>query len=143
MRRAARLAALALVVAAPARATCTVTATPVAFGAYLPFSAAPTDSTGTVSLHCGPPADVVIALSTGGSGSYASRLMASGGSHLNYQLYSNAARTTVWGDGTGGTVTVSESVTGSETSTVYGRIPALQGVAPGFYVDTITVTVTF
>lgn len=143
MRCAPGLAALALLAPAMARAACTVTATPVAFGAYPPFSASPTNSTGTLMLHCAPAADVVIALSTGGSGSYASRRMGNGGFHLNYQLYSNAARTTVWGDGTAGTVTVSERVTGNHSNTIYGRIPALQGVPPGSYVDTITVTVTY
>ena len=43
------------------------------------------------------------------------------------------------------TVTVSAHVAsnGTQNNTVYGRIPALQGVRPGAYTDTITVTVTY
>lgn len=137
------LAALVLIAPATARAACTVSAAPVAFGAYPPFAAAPTDSTGTVTVHCTPAANVVIALSTGGSGTYSSRQMSHGAARLNYQLYSNAARTTVWGNGTGGTVTVSARVAGNQRFTTFGQIPALQGVTPGAYLDTITVTVTF
>jgi spore coat protein U-like protein len=144
VRRAAALAALLLIAPAAARAACTVSATPVAFGAYSPFSGTPTDSTGTATVRCTPAANVVVALSTGGSGTFSPRQMSSGPSRLGYQLYSNAARTTVWGNGTGGTVTVAARVTGAGRNfTAFGRIPALQGVAPGAYVDTITVTVTF
>src|SRR6266487_1298814 len=50
------------------------------------------------------------------------RKMVNAGTLLNYNLYTDAARTTVWGDGTGGTVTVSGSSNGSTTHTVYGRI---------------------
>jgi spore coat protein U-like protein len=71
--------------------------------------------------------------------------MSNGASNLTYQLYSDAARTMIWGDGTAGTVTVSAHVAsnGTQNNTVYGRIPALQGVRPGAYTDTITVTVTY
>jgi spore coat protein U-like protein len=145
--RAAALAVVVLLVPAMARAaTCTVSATPVAFGVYPPFSGAPTTSTGTTTVHCvAGAANVVIALSTGGGGSYANRRMISGASNLTYQLYSDAARTMIWGDGTAGTVTVSVHVAnnGTKNNTVYGRIAPLQGVRPGAYTDTITVTVTY
>ena len=145
-RAAAALAALLLLVPASApAATCGVSATPVAFGTYPPFSGTPTDSTGTVTVTCIGTANIVIELSTGGSGSYAARQMSNGGIHLLYQLYTNAARTTVWGNGTGGTTTVSDRLTGNSSGnyTVYGRIPAVQGVTPGAYVDTIMVTVSY
>jgi spore coat protein U-like protein len=84
-------------------------------------------------------------LSVGGGGTFAGRRMSSGGAHLSYQLFSTASRSTVWGDGTAGTVTVSgDCPPGCETSyTVYGRIPTKQPAAPGTYIDTIVVTVTF
>jgi|GEM_PF-2632030 len=49
------------------------------------------------------------------------------GVHLNYSLYTTAADTTVWGDGTAGTGTVSDSYTAiglSETKTynVFGLL---------------------
>jgi hypothetical protein len=52
MIRAASLAVLLLLVPAAAQAHCSVTATPVNFGIYLPFSATPTDSTGSVKVDC-------------------------------------------------------------------------------------------
>lgn len=98
----------------------------------------------------------VISLSTGLSGTYASRQMARGASRLNYNLYTTAARTSVWGNGSGGTVTVpayaagSVRLSGRQTRefdhpnlTIHGRIPADQGVPAGVYVDTIVVTMTF
>nr|WP_291522240.1 spore coat protein U domain-containing protein [Acidithiobacillus sp.] len=64
------------------------------------------------------------------------------------QLYTNATYSQVWGDGTGGTSTVSGTCSGSmgscsSSKTVYGRIPALQAPSPGAYIDTIAVTVTY
>ena len=72
--------------------------------------------------------------------------MVSGLFHFGYQLYSDAARTMIWGNGTAGTVTVSAHSPSNSTQnfTVYGRIPALQGVKPGGgYVDAIVVVVVF
>lgn len=147
MTRTAALAAVLLLLPASARAaTCTVSATPVAFGVYPPFSGTPTTSTGTTTVHCvAGAANIVIALSTGGGGAYANRRMSNGASNLTYQLYSDAAHTMIWGNGTAGTVTVSAHVpsNGTQNNTVYGQIPALQGVRPGAYTDTITVTVTY
>lgn len=132
-------------------ATCTVSATTVAFGSYNPFNASNTDSTGTISVACsglGVLVNYTIKLSTGGSGSYSPRRMSSGGNTLNYNLYTTSGRTTTWGDGTGGTGTISDGYTlsiGTTTRpyTVYGRVPALQNVRSGAYTDTITVTVDY
>ena len=146
MIRAAILAAPLLLVTAAAHAHCSVTATPVNFGIYLPFSATPTDSTGSVKVDCVVGVgDYTVALSVGGGGTFAGRRMSSGGARLSYQLYSTASRSTVWGDGTAGTVIVSgDCPPGCETSfTVYGRIPTKQAAVPGTYIDTIVATVTF
>lgn len=136
--------------ATPARAACTISATGVAFGAYDPQSASPDDSTGTVNVSCknSDPAPTV-ALSKGGSGSYAPRSMTAGSFSLPYNLYTTTARNIVWGDGTGGTVTL--TLSGGTTSggqrnyshSVYGRIPGSQNVGAGSYSDTITLTVTW
>lgn len=138
-------AALMLLLPAAARAQCTVTAVPVDFGTYLPFSATPDDATGSVRITCTTLiAGYTIALGPGG-GTVPARRMASGSATLLYQLYTTAARTTVWGNGTGGSVTVSGGcvLLCNQTHTVYGRIPARQVARPGTYVDTITVTITF
>ena len=63
--------------------------------------------------------------------------------HINYELFSDPAHTTNWGD-TVGTDTVSGVGTGAvEVVNVYGRIPAAQNPAVGGYADTITATITF
>jgi spore coat protein U-like protein len=71
--------------------------------------------------------------------------MTSGANLLNYSLYTNAARTTVWGDGSGGTSTVSNTGSGvAQNFTVYARVPLGQtSVATGAYADTVQVTVTY
>ena len=120
---------------------CSFTATGVAFGGYDVFSNQSLDSTGNISVTCDVSAPYSISLSTGG-GSYASRAMSSGGHTLNYNLYTDATRTVVWGDGTGSTAVINASgLTGSHT--VYGRIPARQNINVGVYGDIITVTLTF
>lgn len=133
----------------PARA-CTISGTGVAFGAYNPQSAANNDAMGTVNLAC--PTSVnspVVALSAGSWGTYSPRKMANGIYRLNYNLYTTTARTTVWGDGTGGTMTqtlsggVISGGTKNFSRTIYGRIPGSQNVGAGPYSDTITLTVTF
>jgi len=69
--------------------------------------------------------------------------MASGTNVLNYQLYSDSARSTIWGN-TVGTDTVTGSGTGLALDhTVYGSIPAAQVVPAGSYQDTITVTISY
>lgn len=143
--------AMALLSPTVAWAGCTLSASGVAFGVYNPSQATPTDATGTVTINCtansgsGP---YTIALSTGGSSNYAGRRMSSGGNLLPYQLYRNSGRSQVWGNGSGGSSTVSgpNSIPhfgGTAVHQVYGRITALRVVNPGSYSDIIVATVTF
>jgi spore coat protein U-like protein len=146
---------LMLLVPTMARAavTCTASATAVAFGVYNPFFGSPLDTTGTVTVTCSTTfIDLVsytVSLSRGGGSSYAGRRMNSGSNLLSYQLYTDAARSQIWGDGSGGTSTNAYSgilifTPITNTHTVYGRIPAAQTtVIPGSYTDTITVTVSY
>lgn len=145
---AAALAALAS--AGEARAgTCTISsATPVALGGYDVFDASPLDSTGVITYECTGVVGgdtVQIALDAGSSGTFAARTMTAGAETLAYNLYLDAARTAVWGDGTGGTSTYGPvAATEGQTSvTVYGRAPAGQDVAAGSYSDTVVVTLLF
>lgn len=67
----------------------------------------------------------------------------SGVGTLNYTLYSDSARTTVFGN-TVGTNTVAARGTGSaQPLTAYGRIPDGQYPAAGRYTDTLTVNVAY
>jgi spore coat protein U-like protein len=133
--------------------SCSVSATAVNFGLYDPLSGSATQSTGTVTVVCqvslvGLFVNWTVALSTGSSGNYVARQLQSGANSLSYNLYTNAARTSVWGDGTSGTSVVSANpflIVGSNTVnyTVYGSIPAAQDRPAGSYTDTLTVTMTY
>jgi spore coat protein U-like protein len=122
-------------------AQCTVSTTSVAFGAYDPFSTAPKDSNGSVQITCDVVTGYTIALNAGTSGSL-NRAMASGAYRLNYNLFTEATGTIVWGDGSGAGTLVSGSGTAA-TIPVYGRVPARQNVRAGSYVDTLIMTVTY
>lgn len=143
-------ALLCLCLAGEARSACTVSATGVDFGSYDVFVTTPLDSTGTVTVRCdqAPPADVVIAIGPSGtSGGFIPRQMRSASSpdRLNYNLFTNAGRSTVWGDGAPGTSTVFlKNVTKNRpvVTTIHGRIPAGQNVSVGTYSDSLTVTIT-
>jgi len=132
--------------------SCSVAATGVNFGVYNPLSGTPDTAMGTVTVTCdvlvGLFASWTVALNTGDSGSFGPRLLGSGGSHLTYNLYTSAAYSSIWGDGSGTTTLISDQKTlivGSNISsyTVYGRIPAGQDAAAGTYLDTIVVTVDY
>lgn len=138
-------AALALLVlsALPgaARAECSLNVVGLAFGNYDPFGASHTDITGSVSVTCDSETSVQLSLSAG-SGPFAARQMTSGSDVLFYNLFTDPARLSIWGDGSPGTSLVSFSGTAG-SQTIYGRIPAGQNASVGTYGDTITVTLTF
>ena len=130
---------------------CRVSTTPVSFLNYDVFSNSPAYSTGTVAVDCNNPdhhpLPVTIAINRGGSGSFNPRQMrrAAGGDRLNYYLFTDASRAVIWGDGTGGTSTVTNTVTRNSpwNATVYGMLPARQNVRVGSYSDRLLVTVTW
>ena len=137
-----------LVTAMEARAEqCSVSSTSVNFGSYDVFAAGPTDSTGSVTYRCnGNTALVWIALSRGQSSSFEARTMTKGVDELDYNLYRDAARTAVWGDGSNGTQVAFDQAVPKATNvtlTIYGRIPAGQDVRAGTYSDTVSVVVNF
>jgi len=125
---------------------CAVVATPMAFGDYTSSTDAIGTSTITVTCTNGTAYD--IGLDAGGAaGATVTTRQMSGttvtAARLNYFLYSDSSRTVNWGN-TVGTDTV--HLTAGATpiiSTVYGRVPAGQFVAPDAYLDTINVTVTY
>jgi len=152
------LAALVLAPCVAPAADCTASATSVGFGIYDAAIATPADSTGSLTVSCtytgGGVRDVpyVVTLGSANSPSPATRWLATGSFRLYYNLYRDAARVEIWGDGTAGSFVVSGSVrpgpgvgneTRSNTYTVYGRVPPLQDAGVGNYADTIFVTLTF
>ncbi len=139
--------AVALAWSVPAMAACTISTTPVSYGSYNVFSATPLDSSGTVTYRCGAAdRNITITLNTGGAATFNPRQMLNGSEALNYNLYRDAARTTIWGDGTGGTQVYSDANPPNNqnvTVTIFGRIPAGQDVTAGSYTNTITATINF
>ncbi len=142
------VASLLAMGASPACAqVCTASSTFVAFGAYDPTSRAPTDSIGSVTVACsGAGAQIVsyrIMLTRG-----APRQMAGAGQTADYQLYTDASHTQVWGDCTGSTSCISGTLVVGRSSArrsypVYARMPAHQAVRPGALADTVLVRLSY
>ncbi|MGB9628096.1 MAG: Csu type fimbrial protein [Thermodesulfobacteriota bacterium] len=132
---------------------CTVQATTVNFGNYDIFLNIPLDSTGSITVSCTanvPRATLTLGTSPN-SGSFNPRKMRrSGGTDLlNYNIFTDASRTTIFGNGNSGTSDIrierpdfgGKPQLWSWTITVYGRIPPGQDVSVGNYTDILTVTV--
>lgn len=124
---------------------CTVVATPLAFGNY---TTAELLGTSAITVTCTNGTGYDIALDAGAAaGATVTTRQMSGTTvptaRLNYFLYRNSARDQNWGVTIGtDTVHLTAGIT-PIISTVYGRIPAGQFVAPDAYLDTINVTVTY
>ena len=107
------------------------------------------DPFGSVSGDVGDPgaSTLSISLSPGSSGNTNSRAMFRGAHPLYYNLYTNAARTIVWGDDSGAGESVAAGFPATsrsaKTFSIYGRVPALQNAWAGVYHDSITVTVSY
>lgn len=168
-----RVAALALValcglcLAAPLRAAqCSIQTTGLSFGTYDPLAAAADTANGTLRVTCNATKNrerrngfsATVTLSAGSSGSYAARTLRTATDTLRYNLYLDAAYTTVFGDDSGGSLASPLCYRGSRRDpcggsglasgtphsvTVYGRIPAGQDVAPGGFIDNLVATVAF
>lgn len=135
---------------APARAmNCSITnAVGPAFGGYDTLSAAPLDSTGYVSFRCeqvGPFDTIVIELNRGRGNSFSPRQMMWRGERLAYNLYLDAARTLIWGDGSRGTSRYQARPLEGRTESIpiHARIPPRQPVRPGPYSDHVVLTIQY
>ena len=131
-------------VTAAVGASCSLSATDLAFGSY---SGSLIAATSTISVNCtnATPYNVGLDAGIAPGATVTNRSMTGPGSTLlNYQLLSDAARTVNWGN-TVGIDTVAGTGTGTAQSlTVYGQLPANQpALLPGTYSDMITATITF
>jgi spore coat protein U-like protein len=129
----------------------------LAFGVYALVT--PADGATTLTVACqrinqAPNRTVNYAVKlTSGPGTFVNRLMnhlTQPGETLSYNLYRDAARSVVWGDGTSGTTFPTGQFVFNPPSfgnnqqaqfTVYGRIPANQNVAAGNYQTASPITV--
>ena len=156
------LAALGAVVATPALAatatntmpvsvnvinSCTVAATPMAFGAPTAIGGANIDTTSTITLACTNGSTYDVALDNGLNAASGQRYMSNGAAtpvKIPYNVSAASAGGANWGSAVGTTVTGSAGTSGAVVLTAYGRIPSsATSVGAGSYSDTVTVTVTF
>lgn len=143
-------------ISASVAAKCVVSSTgDVAFGAYDPITANSStgidlDTTGSVGIKCTPGNGASISLDSGVNNSGNQRRMVgpsgSSSQFLLYNLYTDSAGGTAWGNGANGAsaLTISASSNASErTFTVRGRVPKGQDVNTGSFSDTVQATVNF
>jgi spore coat protein U-like protein len=125
-----------------------VSTSSIGFGAYESGDSKPVDSTGSVVFECeevGSSDMVAIEISRSRAGSFQPRAMTGPSPSFEYNLYLDAARTVVWGDGSAGTsVYRVRPVSGRTVSVpIYGRIPPRQNVRAGRYSDVVIITLMF
>lgn len=118
------------------------------FGIYNPNDSNDTMSSAELTVTCSLISVFTLGLGTGQSGAYAARILSTGANNsdkLTYNLYINAARTSIFGDGTSGTSSINKvSIQlGPTTIPVYGVIRAKQNISAGSYQDAIPIMITF
>lgn len=140
----------------PADAMCVrfdVSIQPIVFGTYR-TGLAHHDGRGSIRVTChGETTGIgafVLRLGAGSSGSSLQRRMRADAtdSSLDYNLYLDASRRVVWGDGSQGSQSIEGSFPASRGATarefmIYGRVPGAQRVRTGRYSDTLLVTIEF
>ena len=143
-----------VVVTASIPPSCTIGTAAIAFVAYDPVNAnatSPDDQMGDIVIRCTKGASgITVGLGNGANNTGSQRRMvnsADPSTTLNYEVYKEPGRTTVWGPGDGGSLRAGSDLdgTGSNvTVTMYGRIPPhqLQATA-GTYTDTLVSTILF
>ena len=160
MRRTTVIAAglLALLLAAPVHAesnsalmqvsvrvvpNCRIAVTDLSFGSYDPLiehAARNLDGTAQVRVVCTKNERAAILMEEPGS---PQRTLRAGGHQLAYALFSDPARTQVWGAGGNAVQLTFDTGSVARELTVFGRIPSGQVVPSGTYFDSVTATVDF
>lgn len=137
-------------------ADCSISTIPVVFYEYNTLSPiANQGGVGTVRITCqrtdfagNEIVSYTVKLNRGFSGSFNPRQMRNGAQSLSYNLFQEPSRIIVWGDGTGGSypllntlpILTETSPTAQATHNIYGIIPARQNVSAGLYTDNVVVT---
>ena len=121
---------------------CTLSVGPLQFGRYDSRSDQPCDFTATLVYRC-TGFSPTIAILGGGGGQGFERRMMQGAKSVRYNLYLDAARTLIWGDGTGGSGVYPGRAGSEQRVTIYGRVSPHQSVPAGAYVDAVAVAVHY
>lgn len=145
----------------PAATQCSSNDVSLSFGPYLSINAAPLDAQGNLVVTCTrsiapgeiSSAKVTISVALGpsqGSNSIQNRQMFRGGGAdlLNYNVYLDTGRISVWGNSDGvdtatQDLSIPNKATRSATFTFYGRVFPLQNITPGPYSDALLITVNY
>lgn len=129
-------------VTATVTSQCSVSATTLDFGT-VGLLLANTDLTSSVTLQCANGVAWQVGLDNGQHASGTTRRMSGPGGLVTYELYRNGGRTQRWGNTINSDTVVGTGSGGSQSLTVYGRVPSQTTPSAGTYNDTITVTVTY
>jgi len=126
---------------------CTISALNLTFPAVDPVSTQ-TDGSTTVTVNCTKNTTYTVGLNAGTTtgATIAQRLMASGADTMDYNLYTDAGRASIWGNSAGSWVAGTGAGMGTaQVLNVYGRVAAGQtNLAVGTFTEpTVTVTVTY
>jgi len=98
------------------------------------------DATMDFTVECTNGVGYTIAMDNGANASGNTNRMTNGTEFVSYEIYQDAARSTVWDASS----TVASTGTGDpQTFTVYGRVPPQTTPGVGTYTDTVTITVTY
>jgi spore coat protein U-like protein len=141
-------------VSATTTANCNVSASTLDFGSSPYIIASNIDSTATVTVQCTSTTPYSIGLDNGTNASGSQRRVRLGTSayYINYNLYTDAARSNAWAATTSTTSCTAGANTcflgtgtgSNQTATVYGRVPSQTAPAQtGTFTDTVVITVTY
>ena len=134
--------------------SCTIGTAAIAFSPYDPVNTNATvadDQSGDIVIRCTKgTSGITIDLGNGAHNTGRQRQMVnltSSGTLINYEVYQEPGRTSVWGAGDGGAVRSGADLNGTGNFvavTMYGRIPPGQLAAvAGAYSDTLVSTINF
>lgn len=123
--------------------SCNLAALPMMFGTIsilLPDATVQTP----IFVDCTPNTTYTVAIDNGQNFNGQRRMIRTGagwGTYLNYEIYSNAARTQRWGTTPAQVVTRVAPANGKTTLYAYGRTTGF--IAAGPFEDTVTITIAF
>jgi spore coat protein U-like protein len=135
----AATATTTMAVSADVTAACTITATPMAFGAY--SQTANVDTTSEVTVQCTGTSGALGFTVGDGNNFLVSRRMTVGASFLDYTVSVTVGAAAV-ASPTAVPITISPA-TGAGTATLFGRIIPQGNKIAGTYTDTVTLTLTY
>ena len=115
---------------------CSVNANDIDFGNYNPASGTPKDGQGSFQLACLAGTNYELYIS-------GARLMTDGANNLNYELYTDALRTSAWSSSSPSSISGATPDANPITFDTYGRIATGQYVPAGPYSNVIAVVVAF